>query len=265
MKMLKVLVVTAVAAVGLGVGIGSVLAHGSPAAAAATTSAGHNLYVVDGETGVAKKAGASSWNLELSSPTVLWFQDRPLRNSGTQSIGSLVADWPRAFASSAPNAAVVAPAGPVGHHPTAVKLTSPTYDRSRHVVRFTLTADKSQSDADNTWLSRLTSSSARKNGRVVLFVDTSGAATTPAAAQGTCIVFNTGIGANQEINCSPGAAAENSNIIGADLEGTNFSKSQLAGSYFGPGSSLGNGDLSQACLEYATLPGGQTFTSDLNC
>ncbi len=172
--------------VGLATGIGfsAAMWAGAPVSAASTpagltrtdtpaSTGGSNLYVVDGRSGSATRTGADSWRLDLSGASVLWFRDRPDRGSGSESPASFVAGWSKTFVGSPPYAAVLAPAGPVGHHPTAVKLTDPTYDPTTGTTSVTLTPDQGESVADAAWLSKLTPGAASTDGRVVLFVDDS--------------------------------------------------------------------------------------------
>ncbi len=147
--------------------------HASTSSAGSSSIGGSDLFVVDGTSGSATQSGSNSWRLALTSATVLWFKDRPFRGSGSVSAQSLVSTWATKFAGSPPYGAVLAPAGPSGHHPTAIKLTSPAFDSSSGVLSFTVTPDAGESTADASWLSRLTAASAKKNGRVVLFIDNS--------------------------------------------------------------------------------------------
>ncbi len=162
--------------VGLATGIGFSAAStpaGLTRTGAPASTGGSNLYVVDGRTGSATPTGTDSWRLDLTGASVLWFRDRPYRGSGTESPASFVAGWSKTFAGSPPYAAVLAPNGPEGHHPTAVKLTDPTYDPATGTTSVTLTPDKGESVADAAWLSKLTPGAASTDGRVVLFVDDS--------------------------------------------------------------------------------------------
>ena len=143
------------------------------ASASASASGGSNLYVVDGRSGSATRTGTNSWRINLTGTSVLWFKDRPFRGSGTESASAFVAGWKTDFVGSPPYGAVLAPTGPPGHHPTAVKLTDPTYDPASGTTSFTLTPDKGESKADAAWLSKLTPGAAPTGGRVILFVDNS--------------------------------------------------------------------------------------------
>jgi hypothetical protein len=193
-------VVALAAGVGLGLGVdGSMrsdtrIATVSPVADVAPATPSF-LYVVEGTTGSATRSGAATWRLRLSSPSVLWFVDRPATGSGKQSAESLVAAWPQTFAGSPPNAAVLAPDGPPGHHPTAVSVTDPSYDPVTGTASFTLTAEKDDT-AVATWLDGLAPGAEADNGRVVLFVDDGVPATLPpgtyqyrSPAQASTIVF----------------------------------------------------------------------------
>ncbi len=176
--------VAGVVGLATGIGFSAAMWAGAPVSAASTpagltrtvapaSTGGSNLYVVDGRTGSATPTGTDSWRLDLSGASVLWFRDRPYRGSGTESPASFVAGWSKTFAGSPPYAAVLAPNGPEGHHPTAVKLTDPTYDPATGTTSVTLTPDKGESVADAAWLSKLTPGAASADGRVVLFVDDS--------------------------------------------------------------------------------------------
>ena len=129
------------------------------------------LYVVDGSSGSAVVAGPATWRLTLSDATVLWFEDRPLRGSGHLALDRFVAGWATNFPGSSPFGAVVAPAGPPGHAPTAIQLSDPVADPAAGTVTFTVTPDRGESAADTAWLSALTPATAAEHGRVVLFVD----------------------------------------------------------------------------------------------
>ena len=129
------------------------------------------LYVVDGTSGSAVVAGPAPWRLTLSGATVLWFEDRPLRGSGQLPLDQFVAGWATDFPGSSPVGAVVAPAGPPGHTPTAIQLSDPVADPATGTVTFTVTPDRGESAADTAWLSALTPATAAEHGRVVLFVD----------------------------------------------------------------------------------------------
>ncbi len=186
--------VAVVVGLALGVGVGAATWGGAPASGAAgltrtltsasasalasgsgsgSASGGSNLYAVDARSGTATRTGPNSWRLTLTGTSVLWFKDRPFRGSGTESAATFVSGWSRNFAGSPPYGAVLAPAGPPGHHPTAVKLTDPTYDPATGATSVTLTPDKGESDADAAWLSKLTPGAAATDGRVILFVDNS--------------------------------------------------------------------------------------------
>ncbi|HWI73065.1 MAG TPA: hypothetical protein VNT55_14010, partial [Baekduia sp.] len=108
--------------------------------------------------------------------------DRPARTSGTQEIGAFVAGWARTFRGAAPNAAVTAPAGPRGHHPTAVDVLGASYDAAHGTVTFTLALGERRDAARAAWLARLTRATRARNGRVVLFLDGGGAPTLNAQA-----------------------------------------------------------------------------------
>lgn len=178
-----VVVVTGLLGIVAGMGVGAGIWAGAPVSETSTpqvisartssSTGGSDLFVVDGSSGSAIEMRANTWRIALAGPSVLWFKDRPLQGSGSESAAAFVSAWNSYFPDSPPYGAVLAPAGPPGHHPTAVKLTSPSFDPSTGIVSFTLTLDEGQSTADASWLSRLTPGAATKNGRVVLFIDDS--------------------------------------------------------------------------------------------
>lgn len=175
------LVLVAILGYGAGVGTSSLIRPGARVAPliralalGAAAKSGGDLFVVDAIAGSAIKSGADSWRLQLRGATVLWFKDRPQRGSGAEAIGSFMSTWASRFLGSPPYGAVLAPGGPNGHHPTAVALTDPAFNQQTGIASFTLTPDKGESEADASWLSKLTPNSASKNGRLVLFIDNAG-------------------------------------------------------------------------------------------
>lgn len=210
-RLLITLLVVLVVAVGAGIWIGSTAvarpSTSPPASTQTSLVSGGDLFVVDGTSGSALSTGAGSWTLRLSHSNVLWFRDRPFRGSGTESAGAFVAAWSRNFGQVPPYGAILAPAGPRGHHPTAVRLTDPTFDQSTGVVSFTLVPDRGESAADAAWLSQLTVHAAPKNGRVILFVDDSG----PSASVNGCAI-------QPGTHC--GADMSFADLAGVDLAGS---------------------------------------------
>ncbi len=155
---------------------GSVPSVVAPAGSTGTTVSAvppvaSNLFVVDAVSGSAAELSTGEWRLDLRGATVLWFADRPARASGFESISSFVSSWPSTFTGPTPNAAVLAPAGQLGDHPSAVSLRAASFDEPTGVASFTIKLNPGQSAADSAWLSQLTLPRAAANGRVVLFVD----------------------------------------------------------------------------------------------
>lgn len=261
-RLVTVLLITAVVAAAAGIGTGAALWRTSGPPASQPQGLASKLYVLDAASGSAVKTGDTTWRLDLTSTTVLWFQDRPHRASGIQTVASLVGQWPKLFAGSAPNAAVVAPGGPRGHQPTAVRVTEPVYSASTGVASFTLRPDPSETNADAGWIRGLTAGTAAANGRVILFVDNANPVP-EARGAGSCAISNR-VGVNQVVSCSPNAYLENSTIPRSDMQSSNFEGTKFPGSYFN-GASFFGVDLSGACLQGATLPDGTTFQSSANC
>jgi hypothetical protein len=164
------ILLVALLAIGAGVGIGAGVWSGGTSLTilrSDITGKGTDLFVVDAQSATSVRQGSHAWRIELVQPDVLWFEDTPGRGSGVIPIAPFVSTWSGRFARSAPYGAVVAPAGPAGHNPTAVKISKPTYDAAAHVASFLITPDAGESTADATWLSSLSA----KDGRVVLFID----------------------------------------------------------------------------------------------
>lgn len=253
-----------VAILGFGAGVGAgagVWAGASrppilgPARAQAAR-AGGDLFVVDAVSGSAARSGATSWRLQLRGATVLWFKDRPQRGSGAQTIGSFVSAWASRFSGSPPYGAVLAPAGPSGHHPTAVALTDPAFDQQTGIASFTLTPDKGESAADAAWLSKLTPSSASKNGRLVLFIDDSNGS----QVVNGCVI--------QPGSQCTGADLRNVDLTNVDLDNANLIKAQLSGATLTGASLVDAGlygaNLSGVNLQWANLSGTDLRATNLS-
>jgi hypothetical protein len=162
---------------GTGIWIGLVLGGGGASSSAPSTSGAspnNDLFVLDADSGTATPSGGAGWQIQLSNPRVLWFLDRPARDSGSLPIGLFISNWSSLFPGPSPYGAIVAPDGPSGHSPTAVKLINPSYDPKSNVATFTISLDAGESSKDAAWLSKLTSADAARNGRLVLFIDNSG-------------------------------------------------------------------------------------------
>jgi hypothetical protein len=170
-------------ALGIGVGAGALIWSGGESRAMTPTAQGQapresvhmqtsKLFVVDGTSAWAKVDGKGEWTINFSGANkVLWFADRPARASGNITAASLAAAWKSLFQAAPPSGAILAPDGPRGHRPTAIRLLRPTYDGASDILTFELKSDRGQSAADTAWLSKLTKAGAAKNGRVVIFVD----------------------------------------------------------------------------------------------
>jgi hypothetical protein len=169
-------------ALGIGVGAGPLIWPGESRAMTPTVRAQapresvhmqtSKLFVVDGMSAWAKVDGKGEWTINLSGANkVLWFADRPARASGNITAASLAATWKSLFQAAPPSGAILAPDGPRGHRPTAIRLLRATYDGARDILTFELKSDRGQSATDTAWLSKLTKAGAAKNGRVVIFVD----------------------------------------------------------------------------------------------
>lgn len=169
------------------------------------------LFVVDAKSGWATKQPENAWRLTLRKPyNVLWFADRPVRNSGYMKASALDADWAKLFAGAPPNGAVTAPDGPAGRSPSAVAITEPHYDARTDELSFLVKALPGQTAKDVEWLDRLTRATAGKNGRVVLFIDDSGTVTfTVVAPQGTVFTILT----SPASNCASPSAITDSGLF----------------------------------------------------
>ena len=134
----------------------------------------HRLFVIDAEAGWAVKESENGWKLTLRAPQeVLWFTDRPVRESGYLKASALAGDWQKLFAGAPPNGAVTAPSGPEGKSPSAVTIKAPRYDTKSHELTMLVSTLPGTAAADAAWLGKLTRARAGKNGRVVLFIDDS--------------------------------------------------------------------------------------------
>lgn len=139
------------------------------------------LYVVDSPTGYAAKGDGDSWTLTMPKVNpVLSFADRPVRDSSEISAEALATTWNDEFASSPPNAALLATFGPGTSDDKKVAVVipkAPTFDAASNTLTFVVTPDKAPGTtgaaSDTSWLSQLTKESAAQNGRVVLFIDSS--------------------------------------------------------------------------------------------
>jgi hypothetical protein len=170
-------------AVGIGVGAGALIWAGGESRATTPTARVQaprksvhmqtsKLFVVDGTSAWAKVDGKGEWTINFSGANkVLWFADRPARASGNITAASLAATWKSLFQAAPPSGAILAPDGPQGHRPTAIRLLRPTYDGASDILTFELKSDRGQSATDSAWLNKLTKTGAAKNGRVVIFVD----------------------------------------------------------------------------------------------
>lgn len=199
-KTLVIAIVTAVLGVAVGIGIGAAIwANDASKASADTIVSGpfggadnmalsetitrsqSNLYVVDAPSGYATKGENGAWTVTLpKGNSVLKFADRPDRDSAEITPEALVSTWDSQFPTSPPNGALLATFGPGTEDDKKVAITipkAPTIDTAANTISFVLTpeigAGGSSKASDMSWLSKLSKESAEKNGRVVLFVDSS--------------------------------------------------------------------------------------------
>ena len=132
------------------------------------TSANGDLYVLESKRGWVERVSDTAWDLSLHEPRVVWFADRPSRESGPLAAGELVSRWEELFAGVPPNGAIVAPDGPDGERPTALVVTNPKLDDG--VVSFRISGDD-DAEAAAAWLSALEGAGERSG--VALFLDDS--------------------------------------------------------------------------------------------
>jgi hypothetical protein len=175
------------------------------------------LFVVDAKSGWVVKESENVWRLTLHQPqNVLWFTDRPARDSGFMKPSALQADWKKLFAGAPPNGAVVAPDGPAGKSPSAVKITEPRYNAKTSELSVLLTKLPGETENSIQWLEKLTRSRAGKNGHIVLFIDDSSwtATFTIAAPPNTTFTIDTA-----DSNCAtPYAISDAGYYIGGEGE-----------------------------------------------
>jgi hypothetical protein len=101
------------------------------------------LYVQTGAHGsltLVKRKGAPRYTLTLRgvAPQLVWFQDRPGRDSGHVSTRGFVGSWvEHGFRVDPPNAALTLLDGRTRSDTVIVELTRPRYDRKRRTMRYT--------------------------------------------------------------------------------------------------------------------------------
>jgi hypothetical protein len=151
--------------------LGGVGSTASAAQAQSEKPKAQYLFVVEAQAVWTQSFPRGQIGLNLSGvdARVLYFSDRPVREAGTIPAAVLFEHWQKfGFAKVPPNAAIVAPNGPAGHRPTAVKLFDPHYDATAGALEICMCVLGHQ---DGRWLTQLTETTAAQHGPVSLFID----------------------------------------------------------------------------------------------
>ena len=177
--------------------------------------------------------GTSRFELTLNgvTPQVVWFSDRPARQSGHIPVGELVESWEGyGFVEDPPNAALAVMGADDGQDTVVVELGSPELDEQQNTVRFAAEVLDEATGNLSHLASDLDQSVEGTFGPATLFIDNT-----------------TGV----EINKCP--IHTNTNCPGADLHGAWLSGFWLTGS-----------DLSKANLTWANLRGTNLNNTNLS-
>jgi Pentapeptide repeats (8 copies) len=274
------IVVALVAAAGFSVGRAT--HHSSDAPQARTTGAAgrpasvqsdgqkkapSSLLVVETTDSWATPAEGNTYDLHLRGADVLWFQDRPGRDSGRLSEAQLGEMWPQLFAGDPPNGSVVA--GVRSGEPPAVVITDVSYDRATDTLTARLRLDEGQPSDALDALAQLDAATASTNGRTTLFVDdiyleTIGGCVLNEGGDAQCDGWQVPPGTN----LSGGMNLEYSSFVAADFQGIDLSGSYVYQDNFQyanlAGANLSGADVSGANFTNANLTG-VNWTGTLWC
>ena len=163
--------------------------------------------------------GTSHVELTLTgvTPQVVWFSDRPARQSGHVSMAEFVESWEGyGFVKDPPNAALAVLGADDGQDTVVVELGSPEFDERQNMVRFPAEVLDEATGNLSHLASDLDHSVQASFGTASLFID---------AALGN--VIN---GCNIDANTScPGADLHQAYLVNAPLPGANLSGANLSG------------------------------------
>jgi hypothetical protein len=240
--------------------------RGARLAGAAHPTRPSNLFVVDAPDAWASARSDGAYDVSLRDARVLWFQDRPDRESGTISPKALFASWEKLFAGDPPNGSIVAE-----HQtstPPAVEFAEARFDEATNTLTFRVSADEGQAASGLEFLGGLADVSAATNGRLSLFVDDAGLQTIAGcpmlpAGQMTCPYWNV----------PPGTDLSQANLQYAEFYGSNFTDVNLSGAYLWSSdfraSNFTGANLSGASVTSANFTGsnftGTNFDQTLWC
>ena len=188
--------------------------------------------------------GTSRFELTLNkvTPQVVWFSDRPARQSGHIPVGELVESWEGyGFVEDPPNAALAVVGADDSQDTVVVELGSPELDEQQNTVRFAAEVLDEATGNLSHLASDLDQSVEGTFGPATLFIDN----TTGVVINKCPIHTNT--------NC-PGADLHGAWLVGFWLTGSDLSKANLSGANL-RGTNLNNTNLSGADLTNADTTG----------
>jgi len=215
------------------------------------------LYVLNASSGtLAPVRGTKrvfTLRLKRLERHVVWFSDRPVRDSGTFPSSGLAGAWKGlGFASDPPNAALVYPARGGDGSTVIVKLTRPRYNARAHALSFTAR-----------WLdpTKVTDPNLRRHAK--------SPDPTPDRAFRTPSLFIDDTSASVVNGCviRPYTSCVGANLYGANLSGANLTDANFAGAALVnanlTNANLGNINLTNAILTNANLTNANLFSASL--